>query len=88
MNPPNLSIYRVDKKNVGDWWSPPKLYFPFREPTAMDIRDATKIPDRAGLCIVGGGGLGNESFRPRLKELLRPDRKFKLIAWGSARTAT
>lgn len=40
------------------------------------------MPNEQKHCIVGGGGLGNQSFREHLNRLTREDRKYKLIAWG------
>lgn len=78
----DLSIFRKDKTNVGDWWSPPHLYFPLNIANSFDLNNSNEIPNNSGSYIVGGGGLGNESFRPHLKRLTRPDREYRLIAWG------
>ncbi len=78
-----MNIYRADETNVGDWWSPPGRYFPFKPAPIFDILNSEVIPNDNSLYIVGGGGLGREFFRQHLLNLTkRRDKKYKLIAWG------
>lgn len=77
-----VNMYRIDRKNVGDWWSPPFRYFPFTSHRQIDIKDVDQLPNEGGLVIFGGGGLGQTGFRAYTEKLTRPDRKYKLIAWG------
>lgn len=77
-----VAIFRRDKTNVGDWWSPPERYFPLDVVKSIDLIDSENIPNLQANYIVGGGGLGNESFIPHLNKLTRTDRRYKLIAWG------
>ena len=53
-----VNMYRIDRKNVGDWWSPPFRYFPFTSHRQIDIKDVDQLPNEGGLVIFGGGGLG------------------------------
>lgn len=78
----SISVFRKDKTNVGDWWSPPHRYFPLNITESFDLIRPEDLPNKPGLFIVGGGGLGNESFQPFLDQLTRADRKFTLVAWG------
>lgn len=82
MKTPTATIFRKDKTNVGDWWSPPERYFPFDVFKTHDLLDSEKITNQPTIYIVGGGGLGNESFLPHLKRLTQTNRRYKLIAWG------
>lgn len=77
-----VTVFRRDKTNVGDWWSPPERYFPLNVLKSIDLIDSAIIPNLNTNYIVGGGGLGNESFLPHLNRLTRSDRRYKLIAWG------
>lgn len=77
-----VNMFRIDHKNVGDWWSPPFRYFPFSSDRQIDIKDVDTLPNEEGLVIFGGGGLGQPGFLPYIQKLDRPDRKYKLIAWG------
>ncbi len=78
----NISVFRKDRKNVGDWWSPPFRYFPLRGSESFDFAKPDQIPNQPGIVVLGGGGLGRDSFIPFMNSLLRPDRKYKIIAWG------
>ena len=82
MSDDDLAIFRKDKTNVGDWWSPPHLYFPLNIRKSIDLVRSQDIPNRSGRYIVGGGGLGQDGFRPHLDRLTRSDRNYSLIAWG------
>lgn len=82
MTSTTLSIYRKDKKNVGDWWSVPARYLPIRSTQELDLVRPEEIPNKPGVYVVGGGGLGREGFLPYLDALRRDDRQYKLIAWG------
>ena len=77
-----VNMFRIDRKNVGDWWSPPFRYFPFSSHRQIDIRDIDRLPNEKGVIIFGGGGLGQPGFMPFIEKLTRPDRQYKLIAWG------
>lgn len=89
-NPPEHSrekilathIFRIDNTNVGDWWSPPMRYFPFRPGPAYDLLDAEKILNNEKIVIVGGGGLGTQFFASHLDRIKNKSRSYKLIAWG------
>jgi len=78
----NLSVFRKDKKNVGDWWSVPMRHFSFTTTDNRDLILPDEIPNEDGVVILGGGGLGRVDFEAYLKRLNRPDRKYKIIAWG------
>jgi hypothetical protein len=77
-----MNIHRLDNTNVGDWWSPPGRYFPFKPSQVVDIINSDQIPNDKEIYIVGGGGLGRPFFRDHLERLKRKDREYKLIAWG------
>lgn len=77
-----ISVFRKDPKNVGDWWSVPSRYFQVSGDGTYDLVDAKTIPNLAGVVVLGGGGLGRPDFQDFLSELLRPDRKYKVIGWG------
>lgn len=78
-----MHIYRSDQTNAGDWWSAPFRYFPFRPTEVLDIMNLQSVPAREGDCvIVGGGGLGRETFREALQIIQAPTRSYRLIAWG------
>ena len=77
-----MNIHRLDNTNVGDWWSPPGRYFPFKPSPVVDIISSEQIPNNQGVYIVGGGGLGRPFFREHLEKLKRKERQYKLIAWG------
>ncbi len=78
----NISVFRKDRKNVGDWYSLPSRYLPLRAQKTYDLAHPDSIPNEPGLVIFGGGGLGRQSFQPFVQKLMRPDRKYKIIAWG------
>ncbi|MBT8409503.1 MAG: hypothetical protein KJN93_07750 [Alphaproteobacteria bacterium] len=82
LSPRFLSIYRRDKKNVGDLWSVPQKFFPLRGVTHLDLAEPDSIPNEPGVYVVGGGGLGRAGFQSFLDRLTRKDRKYTLIAWG------
>ena len=71
-----VHIFRCDKTNVGDWWSPPSQYFPMHASKTFDLIHSDQIPNQEGVYIVGGGGLGNAFFSPHLQRLSRPDRRY------------
>ena len=77
-----MNIHRLDNTNVGDWWSPPGRYFPFKPSPVLDIINSNQIPNNKEIYIIGGGGLGRPFFREHLERLKRKDRQYKLIAWG------
>lgn len=78
----NISIFRKDRKNVGDWWSVPVRYFPFVSDRNYDLVAPDEIPNENGVAILGGGGLGRVDFEPFLNRIGKKDRKYKVIAWG------
>ena len=78
----NYSVFRKDKKNVGDWHSCPVNYLPLRGVRTFDIANPSSIPNEPGIIVLGGGGLGRPEFAPLLQSLLREDRKYRIIAWG------
>ncbi len=75
-------VFRPDKKNVGDWWSPPFRYFPFKPAQVIDILNPSNIFAQTDTIIMGGGGLGRESFRPYLNKIKKSNVK-KTILWGA-----
>ena len=77
-----MHVFRADATNAGDWWSPPFRHFPLRPADWFDILTPERIPNLAEPCLVGGGGLGRENFRAAIRSLVRPDRRYPLIAWG------
>ncbi len=78
-----MNIFRADETNVGDWWSPPGRYFPFKPAPIFDILNSEKIPNENDLYILGGGGLGRDFFKQHILNLLnKKEKKYKLIAWG------
>ena len=69
------SIFRKDKTNVGDWWSPPHKYFPLDISASIDLLNSETVPNEPGLYIVGGGGLGNSGFNStQRREVLNAER--------------
>jgi hypothetical protein len=77
-----LNLYRQDPKNVGDLWSVPARFFPL-EGLERDILSPQVIEKEVTLVIVGGGGLGRPgAFKEALDRLRRPDRHYRLVAWG------
>lgn len=77
-----LSVFRMDRKNVGDLWSVPARFFSLNARTERDLISDQPLPNLPGMVIVGGGGLGRKGFDDYLRKLARPDRKYRLIAWG------
>lgn len=77
-----INVFRRDRRNAGDWWSPPCRYFPFRPLREFELMHPELVPNEDGVCIVGGGGLGNAAFRESLEALSKPDRRYALVAWG------
>jgi hypothetical protein len=78
---PVVSLYRVDRKNVGDWYCAPARYFPALAGRSADIfaiRGPTRIDADV---IVGGGGLFSPTFNPRF-ELIQPAQGQRWIGWG------
>lgn len=75
-------IFRADNTNVGDWWSPPWKYFPFKPGVALDILDTTNKINPNDTLIIGGGGLGNEFFRPYLEQILESRPNISIL-WGT-----
>lgn len=67
---------------MGDWWSPPFRYFPFTSQDQIDLKNVENFPNKEGIVVFGGGVLGQPGFRPYVQKLARPDRLYKLIAWG------
>ena len=79
----SVTLFRADPKNVGDWWSPPVRYFPLRARTEMDLVGDLSSLEHVRTVIVGGGGLGRAGIMGEtLARIARPDRPYKLIAWG------
>jgi hypothetical protein len=76
------SVFRADPDNVGDWWSPPFRYFPLRPSTVYDLIDTRQDFASEKILVAGGGGLGTSFFKAHVERLKRPDRPYKLIAWG------
>lgn len=89
-----VNIHRIDRRNIGDYFSAPHHYFPELENTALDIFDykhedqertsqfIEKISNSS--LIVGGGGLLNRGgFRRQMKlfEDLASGGK-KVVFWG------
>ena len=70
----NLSVFRKDKKNVGDWWSVPMRHFSFTTTDNRDLILPDEIPNEDGVVILGGGGLGRVDFEayPVTSRLIRP----------------
>ena len=75
-------IFRADNTNVGDWWCPPWRYFPFKPGIVGDILDSKFQIDETDTLLVGGGGLGNEFFRPHLKRIKEAKPKVSIL-WGA-----
>lgn len=59
----SAAVFRKDPSNVGDWWSPPHLYFDLQPARLLDLTELNRKFSLQGMCIVGGGGLGREGFR-------------------------
>ena len=75
-------VFRADDTNVGDWYSPPFRYFPFKPNRVFDILDRAADLSKERVVVVGGGGLGRTFFRSHLKKLKSKKRQYTLIAWG------
>jgi hypothetical protein len=78
-----LNVFRADKTNAGDWWCPPIRYFQFKRAKAVDILNFKMLPNEEYLLVLGGGGLGRPFFQNAIQSIARPDRKYKLITWGT-----
>jgi hypothetical protein len=78
----NISVFRKDRKNVGDWYSTPVSFLPLLGVKKYDLADPDSIPNEPGTVVLGGGGLGRPEFLPYLRKLMRNDRKYRVIAWG------
>ena len=78
-----INIFRADKTNAGDWWSPPIRYFKFKNAKAIDILNCHQLPNDESIFIVGGGGLGRPFFQNHLNWLKRQERRYRLISWGA-----
>ncbi|WP_135450312.1 hypothetical protein [Tabrizicola caldifontis] len=77
-----ISVFRKDRKNVGDWWSVPARYFDVSKDGNYDLARPEEIPNEPGIVVLGGGGLGRKNFEPFIRSLLREDRKYIVIGWG------
>ncbi|MEP0564071.1 MAG: polysaccharide pyruvyl transferase family protein, partial [Paracoccaceae bacterium] len=77
-----ISVFRKDRKNVGDWYSTPVSFLPLLSVKKFDLAHPETIPNEPGIVVLGGGGLGRPEFAPFLQKLLRDDRKYRVIAWG------
>ena len=75
-------LFRADNTNVGDWWCPPFKYFPFKPAAIGDILDPQFTIDKSDILIMGGGGIGNEFFRPHLKRIEKLKAQTTIL-WGS-----
>lgn len=75
-------IYRMDKKNVGDWVCSPSLYFPFKPALKGDILDKNLNLQGIDTLILGGGGLGTKYFEPHLNRIKEGDVE-NVIVWGA-----
>lgn len=81
-----MNIFRADFTNVGDAFSPPFIYFPFKDKRYVDILNLdhnTKF-DNGEAIIIGGGGLGREFFKNKIEILINLKKTFglKIIGWG------
>lgn len=80
-----LNIHCAAQTNVGDKYSCPVLYFPFRERLVADIfelrdKNIHQMPESV---IVGGGGLLGPYFMEPFEVLMRNRAAIKkLIGWG------
>lgn len=75
-------VHRIDETNVGDLFCAPYLYMDIFPGRTYDILDPQLDVEGERIVVVGGGGLGRKFFAKKLKKLNRPDRPYKLIAWG------
>ena len=75
-------IFRADNTNVGDWWCPPWKYFPFKPGVLGDILNPKFEINETDILLVGGGGLGNEFFRPHLNRIKESKPKVSIL-WGA-----
>lgn len=78
----HISVFRKHKKNAGDWHSVPASFLPLKGQETFDLAAPETIPNEPGTIVLGGGGLGRPDFEPFLNALMRPDRKYQVIAWG------
>jgi hypothetical protein len=62
------NVFRADRGNSGDWYSPPFRYFDFLGGEWIDIY-GKDVPPRGSLVVIGGGGL------------ISPQKGFKKIRW-------
>jgi len=74
-------LFRADETNVGDWWSPPFRYFPFKEALIGDIIDVNFNLADTDILIIGGGGVGTEYFRPHLNRIDNAQIE-RTVLWG------
>ena len=75
-------IFRADRTNVGDWWCPPWKYFPFKPFVVADILNQEFKISEKDIIVLGGGGLGNEFFRPHLNRIKEANPKVSIL-WGA-----
>jgi len=75
-------IFRVDKKNVGDWWCPPWRYFQFKPGIAGDILNPEFKINETDILILGGGGIGSEFFLPHLNRIKEAKANVSIL-WGA-----
>ena len=75
-------IFRADNTNVGDWWSPPFRYFPFKPSIIGDIINKNFEINKSDILIMGGGGIGSEFFKPHL-DRIKSSNYSKSILWGA-----
>ena len=67
-----VEFFRMDKNNVGDWYSNPcRYFFTDRNTTQIDIDNVRKTTwEQSDALIVGGGGLiGNSNFETLMKRI-------------------
>ena len=75
-------IFRADKTNVGDWWCPPWRYFQFKPGVVGDIFNPEFKISETDTLILGGGGIGSETFRPHLNRIKEAKANVSIL-WGA-----
>lgn len=74
-----INMFRMDRTNAGDWFSPPFRYFPDLGDITVEI-NSTEQPKERCAVIMGGGGL--ISPKAGFQRLRRFHKKHLCIGWG------
>jgi len=83
-----LSVYRIDRDNIGDMRSAPRLYFPFLGGDEADFSEMSRHDGERFAVVVGGGGCVDfHLFAPVVDFVGRGFGKVR-VAWGCGTNST